>query len=103
MQFIVTGFDGQDKDALERRMAARPAHLEQFAQMQTEGKFLFAAAMLDDQGNMTGSIVICEFKNREELDSWLETEPYVLGKVWQNIDIKPCKVVPSCLPAAKQS
>jgi uncharacterized protein len=103
MQFIVTGLDGQDREALNRRMEARPAHLEQFAQMQAEGKFLFAAAMLDDQGNMTGSIVFCDFKNRQELDAWLETEPYVVGNVWQNIDIKQCKVVPSCLPAAKQS
>ena len=103
MQFIVTGLDGTDSGALDRRMAARPAHLEQFAQMQAKGKFLFAAAMLDDHEKMTGSIVFCDFENRAELDAWLETEPYVLGNVWQNIDIKACKIVPSCLPTAKQS
>lgn len=100
MQFIVTGLDGTDSGAQERRMAARPAHLEQFEQMKAAGKFVFAAAMLDDQEKMIGSIVFCDFKDRAELDAWLKTEPYVVGKVWQNIDIKPCKIVPSCLPVA---
>jgi len=103
LQFIVTGLDGTDPGALDRRMAARPAHLEQFARLQAEGKFLFAAAMLDDHEKMVGSIVFCDFKDRQELDSWLETEPYVLGNVWQDVDVKPCKIVPSCLPTAKQS
>lgn len=100
MHFIVTGLDGTDSGALERRMAARPAHLEKFAEMQAAGKFLFAAAMLDEQEKMIGSIVFCDFPNRTELDAWLEKEPYVVGKVWQNIDVKPCKIVPSCLPVA---
>ncbi len=103
MQFVVTGLDGADPSAPDRRMAARPAHLEQFARMQKEGKFLFAAAMLDDHEKMTGSIVFCDFDNRAELDAWLETEPYVLGDVWQTVEIKACKVVPSCLPTANQS
>jgi uncharacterized protein len=100
VHFIVTGLDGTDSGALERRMAARPAHLEKFDQMKTAGQFVFAAAMLDDQEKMIGSIIFCDFKDRSELDAWLETEPYVVGKVWQTIDVKPCKIVPSCLPVA---
>lgn len=101
MQFIVTGLDGDDAAALERRMAARTAHLEQFERMKADGKFLFAAAVLDDQEKMIGSVVFCDFKDRSELDTWLKSEPYVLGQVWQNIEVKACKVVPSCLPARK--
>ncbi len=101
MQFIVTGLDGSDEGALERRMASRTAHLEQFEKMKTEKKFLFAAAILDDHEKMVGSIVFCDFPNRAELDRWLESEPYVLGNVWQDIVVKQCKVVPSCLTAAK--
>lgn len=100
MHFIVTALDGTDSGALERRMAARPAHLEKFDQMKAAGKFVFAAAMLDDHEKMTGSVIFCDFKDRAELDAWLEVEPYVVGKVWQNIDVKPCKIVPSCLPVA---
>ncbi len=98
MQFIVTGLDGNDSGALERRMAARTAHLEHFAKLKAENKFLFAAAILDDNEKMIGSIIFCDFGIRADLDDWLKTEPYVVGNVWQNIDVKPCKVVPSCLP-----
>jgi uncharacterized protein len=49
---------------------------------------------------MIGSIIFCNFKDRAALDEWLKSEPYVLGDVWQDIDVKQCKVVPSCLPVA---
>jgi uncharacterized protein len=98
VQFIVTGLDGKDAGALDRRMASRQAHLEQFERMKAENKFLFAAAILDEQEKMIGSIIFCDFKDRTALDEWLKSEPYVLGDVWRDIDVKQCKVVPSCLP-----
>ena len=100
MQFIVTALDGSDSGALERRMAARTAHLEQFEKMKKEKKFLFAAAILDDQERMIGSIVFCDFPDQAALQLWLDDEPYVKRNVWQNIEIKLCKVVPSCLPVS---
>jgi hypothetical protein len=43
---------------------------------------------LDDAGKMIGSMVMCDFDSREELKKqWLNREPYVLGKVWEKIDI----------------
>jgi len=41
---------------------------------------------------MNGSIYIVDFLSRKELDKWLKVEPYVTGKVWEKIDIIPCKV-----------
>lgn len=101
MQFVVTALDGRDPQALERRMAARTAHLEQFERMKSQNKFLFAAALLDDNEQMIGSVVFCDFSDRHELDEWLKDEPYVIGNVWQDIQVKPCRVVPSCLPVTK--
>ncbi len=50
MQFIVIGRDGTDQDALDRRMAAREAHLSTAKQMHETGKWLYAAAILNDVG-----------------------------------------------------
>lgn len=92
MQFVVAGYDGTDEGALERRMVARDKHIELVETMKREGKFLFAAAILNGEEKMIGSILIVDFPSKEELDKWLEVEPYVTGEVWQSIEIKPCKV-----------
>jgi|AGTN01.2.fsa_nt_gi Uncharacterized protein conserved in bacteria len=95
MQFLVLGYDGTDKQALERRMAAREAHIAGCDELHKSGKMLYGAAILDDDGKMIGSAIICDFEDRKELDGWLNEEAYVTGKVWEKIEIKPCKVGPS--------
>jgi len=94
MQFIVTGYDGTDEKALERRLAVRDEHLELATSMKKEEKFLYAAAILDENEKMIGSIMIVDFPTREDLDQWLKVEPYVKGNVWKKIEVKSCKVPP---------
>ena len=44
---------------------------------------------------MTGSMIVGEFESRQALDQkWLDKEPYVLGKVWEKIEITGAKVAP---------
>jgi len=62
--------------------------------MKASGKILYAVAMLDDKEKMTGSVVVCDFGSRNELDAWLKKEPYVTGNVWEKIEVKPCLVPP---------
>ncbi len=95
MQYIVTGYDAVDSDALNRRMAAREDHIAMGDKLKQEGKAICGVALLDDNEKMIGSVYIVNFANREELDKWLEVEPYVIGNVWEKIEIKPCKVGPS--------
>ena len=95
MQFIVSGYDGQDEGALDRRMAARQAHLAMAKQMVENKKWLYAAAILNEDEKMTGSLIICEFDSRKAMESqWLDKEPYVLGKVWEKIEITRAQVPP---------
>jgi uncharacterized protein YciI len=91
MQFLVTAYDGKDGGALERRLAVREEHLKATAQMKAEGKTLFAGALLDENEKMIGSALIVNFPSREELDKWLEVEPYMVNNVWKQLDIKPFK------------
>jgi hypothetical protein len=94
MHFIITGHDGSDAEALERRMKAREEHMRGVEELVREKRLLYAAAMLDDAGIMTGSIMIVDFESRDALDRYLEKEPYVTGKVWETIDVTPCKIPP---------
>ncbi len=99
MQFIVTGTDGTDAGALDRRMAVRQAHLETAKKMKESGKWLYAAAILDDQGDMCGSMIVCDFESEQALKSqWLDSEPYVTGKVWETVEIKRAAVAAFCAP-----
>ena len=97
MQFLVTAYDGSDQGALERRLSARERHIELVEIMRKEGKFLYAVAILNEEEKMIGSVLIVDFPSRKDLDEWLLIEPYVTGDVWQQIDIKQCKVPPMFL------
>ena len=94
MQFLVMGYDGADEGALARRMAAREKHLAGAEQLIKAGRILYGAAMLNERGEMAGSMIVTDFPDREGLDAWLKTEPYVTGDVWRRVEIVPCKVPP---------
>jgi len=91
-QFIIIAEDDQDEHALERRMAARPSHLENAARLKAAQQFIIGGAMLNDQEKMTGSVMIMDFESEEELNKWLADEPYVNGNVWKKITVKRFKV-----------
>jgi uncharacterized protein len=92
MQFLLVAYDGTDIGALGRRMKVRPEHLENVAVLKKRGEFLLGGAILDDNGNMTGSMIIYEFPDRAALDKCLEKEPYVMYGVWEKIEIRPYRL-----------
>lgn len=92
MQFLVTAYDGKDKQAQERRAAARPDHIEGAKALQEAGHILIGGAILDEEGNMVGSSMVVEFENQEELEKWVNNDPYVTGNVWQEIYVSPFRV-----------
>jgi uncharacterized protein YciI len=94
MQFLVCGYDGADDQALQRRLDARSDHIKLGDQLVERGAMLFGVALLDGD-RMIGSALVVDFPTREDLDRWLEIEPYVVGGVWERIEITPCRVGPS--------
>ncbi|MBK7749306.1 MAG: hypothetical protein IPP57_03430 [Candidatus Obscuribacter sp.] len=101
MQFVVTGYDGDDAQALERRLHKREEHLKAAEKMKAQGILLFATALLDDNEKMVGSILVVDYPSREKLDEWLKVEPYVTGKVWLKTDVRQCRVAPMFQPAVQ--
>jgi len=92
MQFLLVAYDGTDSEAPERRMTARPEHLEKIAVLKKKGEFLLGGAILDDDGKMIGSMIVYEFPDRQALDESLEKEPYINHGVWKQIDIRPYRL-----------
>lgn len=92
MHYLIIAYDGSDEKALERRLAARERHLGSITKLKEEGKALYGAALIDDNGIMKGSMLIMNFESQDELEHYLATEPYIAGKVWQTVDVKPCRV-----------
>lgn len=91
-QYVITAFDFTDEDALQRRMAARPHHFERAKELKLTGNFIKGGAMLNDEGKMIGSVMLMQFENDEEMEVWKQGEPYIVGKVWDRIEIRPFKV-----------
>lgn len=93
MQFIIYAYDGKDAEAPNRRKAARPDHLANIKTRMAQGAVLAAGGILGPEGGAIGSYLVMEFADRQELDAYLQTEPYVIHKVWQEIKVEACNTV----------
>ena len=94
---------GQDvPDSLERRLAARPAHLERLQALQHAGRLLlagpFPAIDSNDPGaaGFSGSLIVAEFDSLADAQAWADADPYVAAGVYAGVSVKPFKKV---LPA----
>jgi uncharacterized protein YciI len=91
-QYIVTGYDFTDAEALPHRMGVRPHHLDAAASLKKTGNYVLGGAILNDEGKMIGSVMILQFETEEELEAWKQNEPYITRGIWESVDVKPFKV-----------
>lgn len=93
MQYLVIAYD--NANALERRLESRDEHVEGVRKLMAEGKIINAAALMEEDV-MVGSTLFIDFETDEELDAWLENEPYVKNNVWDmdEFQIVPMKLLP---------
>ena len=86
-------------NSLEKRLAARPAHLERLNAMKAEGRIVLAGPMpaVDsvDPGTagFTGSLIVAEFESLAEAKAWADADPYVAAGVYAGVVVKPFKQV----------
>ncbi|MBI3630920.1 MAG: hypothetical protein HY221_01105 [Candidatus Sungbacteria bacterium] len=94
-QFIIIAYDYKDDGAYERRMAARTAHMNGVNTLRANGNIACGIAITDDNEKMIGSVMVMNFPSREQFDTWLKTEPYVTGKVWDSVTVLNGKLPPA--------
>ena len=94
---------GEDvSGSLDKRMAARPAHLDRLRALQTEGRLLLAGPFPAIDGNdpgpagFSGSLIVAEFDSLDAAKAWADADPYVAAGVYARVSVKPFKKV---LPA----
>ena len=91
-QYVIIAQDGKDEKALERRKNIRPVHLAGAKKLKENNNFILGGAILDEQGNMRGSVMMVQFENETDFNNWYANEPYITGGVWQEIEVKPFRV-----------
>jgi uncharacterized protein YciI len=91
-QYLVIAHDGDDAEALPRRMAERPHHLAGAGKLKANGNLVVGGATLNEQGLMNGSVMIVQFETDEDFETWYRNEPYITGGVWQSVEVKPFRV-----------
>jgi uncharacterized protein len=81
--------------SLDKRMAARGAHLERLNQLQAQGRMLlagpFPAIESDNPGpaGFTGSLIVAEFPSQADAQRWADADPYVAAGVYASVQVKP--------------
>ena len=91
-QYVIIAYDDSDHQAPERRAEARPQHLAGARELKANNHFITGGAILDDNGRMTGSVMIVQFHTEEEFNQWYAEEPYIAKGVWKHIEVKPFRV-----------
>ncbi|MGM0585961.1 MAG: YciI family protein [Pseudomonadota bacterium] len=76
--------------ALEVRKANREAHL---AYVEETGAVRFAGPMLDESGEMCGSVLMLDLDERQEAEAWAEGDPYAKAGLFESVEIKGFKPV----------
>jgi uncharacterized protein YciI len=81
--------------SLEKRLAARPAHVERLKALLAEGRLVIAGPhpLIDaeDPGpaGFSGSLIVAEFASRELALAWASADPYVAAGVYGKVTVKP--------------
>jgi len=100
MQVMILALDGPD--SADRRAAARPAHVAGVRELARGGHLLDGGAVLDAEGRVVGSLLICEFPDAAAVDAYLKSEPYKTQGVWLDVQVRPvARVDVSALAASE--
>ena len=90
----------EDTDkSLERRLKARPDHLQRLHQLKEQGRLLIAgphpAIDNNDPGEagFTGSLIVAEFDSLQVAQQWADDDPYLKAGVYAHVSVKPFKKV----------
>ena len=83
------------ESSLEKRKAARPAHMQRMQQLIADGRVILAGPMpaIDspDPGpsGFAGSLIVAEFESLEAAREWIEADPYVTEGIFASVSVKP--------------
>ena len=87
------------QNSLEKRQAARPAHIKRLQDLQEQGRLVLAGphpaidTNTPGEAGFTGSLVVAEFATLEEAQKWANKDPYLESGAYARVTVKPFKQV----------
>lgn len=97
MLYAIVGDD--IANSLERRLAARPAHLARLNELDATGRLVLAgpcpAIDSPDPGpaGFSGSLIVAEFESLADAQGWADADPYVAAGVYAQVTVRPFRQV----------
>lgn len=97
MLYAIIGEDVHN--SLEKRLGARPAHLQRLQALKDEGRLVLAgphpAIDSTDPGpaGFTGTLVVAEFPSLDAAQQWVDADPYIAAGVFARVTVKPFRRV----------
>ncbi|MFA6013544.1 MAG: YciI family protein [Gallionellaceae bacterium] len=95
MLYAIVGKDVPN--SLEKRKAARPAHVQRLQALQDQGRLIlagpFPAVDANEPGDagFSGSLIVAEFADLAAAQAWAAADPYVSGGVYRDVVVQPFK------------
>lgn len=85
--FVMIGKNGED--AVAKRGAVRPRHLEHIRALDRDGKIVLGGPLLEDDGTTPcGSLVVFEADDLQAARAIVERDPYVVDGVFESYDLR---------------
>ena len=81
---LVALFARDKAGALETRLANREAHI---AHLKESGVVAQAGPLLDDEGQMCGSLVVLDVENMAAAQAWADADPYAKAGLFENVTL----------------
>lgn len=87
------------ENSLEKRLSARPAHVDRLQQLKEEGRLVLAGPhpAIDNPepgtNGFTGSLIVAEFDSLTSAQIWADADPYIEAGVYNKVTVKPFKKV----------
>ena len=85
-------------DSLPIRQATRERHLDYIAAKGSA--VLLAGPMLDENGQPAGSMLVIEAADAEAAQRFAQADPYAEAGLFENVDVKPSRIVTGALAPA---
>jgi uncharacterized protein YciI len=89
MQYVAICIDKENSENL--RLENRGDHIAHLKKV--KDNMLLAGPFLTDAGRMCGSLLVFNGMKLEEIETWLEEDPYAKAGLFASVEVKPFKQV----------
>ena len=99
MQMLYAIISQDVENSLEKRIGARPEHVDRLNTLKDEGRLILAGPhpAIDNnepgEAGFTGSLVVAEFEDLKDARDWADADPYVAAGVYSSVVVKTFKKV----------